>query len=73
MRARLMTASSRVARVPRGDGRTILVALLLFALMALIAALFMAVVPKPLAERGDSEAPAATAIDTPAPAVVARS
>lgn len=42
----------RVARVQRGDGRTILVALLLFAIMALIATIFTAVIPVPLVDNG---------------------
>lgn len=50
MRARLLPAASRIARVPRGDGRTLFVALLLFAIMALVAAIFTKVVPAPFAE-----------------------
>lgn len=50
MSARLFSAGTRIARVTRGDGRTLFVALLLFALMALIVAIFTRVVPAPFAE-----------------------
>lgn len=55
MKYRMLPEAARLSRVPRvqrGDGRTILVALLLFAIMALIAAIFTAVIPVPLVDRG---------------------
>lgn len=58
----------RVARVQRGDGRAILVALLLFAIMALIATIFTAVIPVPLVDRGPENGQSSMAI--PAPQVV---
>lgn len=50
MSARLFPTATRIARVTRGDGRTLFVALLVFAIMALIVAIFTRVVPAPFAE-----------------------
>lgn len=65
MRTRLLPASSRLPKVPRGDGRTILVALLLFAMMALLAAIFTAVIPAPFSDRALSAAPDRNAMEVP--------
>lgn len=72
MRERILSAPSRIPRVSRGDGRTVLVALLLFALMALIAAVFTAVVPVPLSDRSSIDAPGTSLVASPPQVVVRR-
>ena len=65
MTYRLLPEPARFPRVQRGDGRTIIVALILFAIMAIIAAIFTAVVPVPLVDRGPANGQSSMAIEAP--------